>query len=48
MQGGSKSLAVLKNVQTGQENLTLSHVSHVTVDFKKLVSDLYFTLVLLQ
>ena len=41
MQGGNKSLGMLKIVQFGREIFTLSPVAYVTVDFKKLVSDLF-------
>ena len=41
MQEGNKSLAKLKFVQFGQEIFTLSPVASITVDFKKLVSDLF-------
>ena len=39
MQEGNKSL--LKNLQFRQEIFTLSPVAYTTVDFKKLVSDLF-------
>ena len=39
MQEGNKSLGMLKIVQFGRENFTLSPVAYITVDFKKLVSD---------
>ena len=41
MQEGNKSLSMLKIVQFGRENFTLSPVAYVTVDFKKLSSDLF-------
>ena len=41
MQEGNKSLGMLKIVQFGQEIFTLSPVAYITVDFKKLVSDLF-------
>ena len=41
MQEGNKRLGMLKNVQFGREVFTLSPVAHTTVDFKKLVSDLF-------
>ena len=41
MQEGNKSLGMLKVVQFGRENFTVSPVAYVTVDFKKLVSDLF-------
>ena len=37
---GNKSLGMLKNVQLGREIFTVSLVTYITVDFKKLVSDL--------
>ena len=40
MQEGNKSLGMLKIVQFGREIFTLSPVTYITVDFKKLVSDL--------
>ena len=41
MQEGNKSLGMLKNAQFGREIFTLSPVAYITVDFKKLVSDLF-------
>ena len=41
MQVGNKSLGMLKNVKFGREMFTLSPVAYITVDFKKLVSDLF-------
>ena len=41
MQKGNKSLGMLKIEQLGREIFTLSHVAYVTVDLKKLVSDLF-------
>ena len=41
MQEGNKSLVMLKIVQFGRENFILSPVAYVTVDFKKLVGDLF-------
>ena len=41
MQEGNKSLGMLKIVQFGREIFTLSPVAHITVDFKKLVNDLF-------
>ena len=41
MQEGNKSLGMLKIVQFGREIFTLSPVAYVTVDFKKLVSDIF-------
>ena len=41
MQEGNKSLGMLKIVQSGRELVTLSPVAYITVDFKKLVSDLF-------
>ena len=41
MQEGNRSLGMLKNVQFGWETFTLSLVAYITVDFKKLVSDLF-------
>ena len=41
MEEGNKSLGMLKIVQFGQKIFTLSHVAYITVDFKKLVNDLF-------
>ena len=41
MQEGNKSLGMLKIVQFRREIFTLSPVAYITVDFKKLVSDLF-------
>ena len=41
MQEGNKSLGMLKIVQFGWKIFTLSPVAYITVDFKKLVSDLF-------
>ena len=41
MQEGNKDLSMLKIVQFGGEIFTLSPVAYITVDFKKLVSDLF-------
>ena len=41
MQDENKSLGMLKIVQFGRENFTLSPVAYITVDFKKLVIDLF-------
>ena len=41
MQEGNKSLGMPKIVHFGQETFTLSPVACITVDFKKLVSDLF-------
>ena len=41
MQEGNKSLGMLKNVQFKWEICTLSPVAYITVDFKKLESDLF-------
>ena len=41
MRQGNRSLGVLKNVRFGGEMFTLSHVACITVDFKKLASDLF-------
>ena len=41
MQEGNKCLGMLKIVQFGWEIFTLSPVTYITVDFKKLVSDLF-------
>ena len=41
MQKGNKSLGMLKNVRFGRETFTLSLVAYITVDFKKVVSDLF-------
>ena len=43
MQEGNKSLGMLKTVQFGREIFTLSPVTYITIDFKKLVSDLFHT-----
>ena len=40
-QEGNKRLGMLKIVQFGRETFTLSPVACITVDFKKLVSDLF-------
>ena len=41
MQEGNESLGMLKIVQFGWEIFTLSPVAYITVDFKKLVGDLF-------
>ena len=41
MQEENKSLGMLKIVQFGREIFTLSPVAYITVDFKKLASDLF-------
>ena len=41
MEQENKSLGMLKIVQFAREILTLSSVAYITVDFKKLVSDLF-------
>ena len=41
MQEENKSLDMLKIVQFGREIFTLSPVAYITVNFKKLVSDLF-------
>ena len=41
MKEGNKSLGMLKIVQFGREIFTLSLVAHITVDFKKLVNELF-------
>ena len=41
MQEENKSLGMLKIMQFGREIFTLSPVAYITVDFKKLVSDLF-------
>ena len=41
MREGNKTLGVLKIVQFGREIFNLSPVAYITVDFKKLVSDLF-------
>ena len=41
MQEGNISLGIFKNVQFGWEIFTVSPVAYITVDFKKLVSDLF-------
>ena len=43
MQEGNKSLGMLKVVQFGREIFTLNPVAYITIDFKKLVSDLFHT-----
>ena len=40
MQGGNKRLDTLRIVQFGPEIFILNLVAYITVDFKKLVSDL--------
>ena len=42
MQKGNKCLGVLKNVQFGREIFTLSPVAYITVEVKKLASDLFY------
>ena len=42
MREGNKSLGMLKTVKSRREIFTLSPVTYITVDFKKLVSDLFF------
>ena len=39
--GRKQKFGYAKNVQFGREIFTLSHVAYITVDFKKLVSDLF-------
>ena len=41
MQEGNKRLGMLKIVQFGREIITSTPVTYITVDFKKLVSDLF-------
>ena len=41
MQQGNRSLGMLKNVQFVGKMFTLSHAAYITVDFKKLASDLF-------
>ena len=41
MQEGNKSLGLLKIMQFGREIFTLSPVAYISVDFKKLESDLF-------
>ena len=41
MQERNKSLGMLKNVKFGGKIFTFSPVAYITVDFKKLVSDLF-------
>ena len=41
MQEGNISLGMLKNVPFGREIFTLSPAAYITVDSKKLVSDLF-------
>ena len=41
MQEGNKSFGMFKNVQFGRKFFTLSPVTYMTLDFKKLVSDLF-------
>ena len=43
MQEVNKSLGMLKIIVFGRETFTLNHVGYITVDFKKLVSDLFHT-----
>ena len=43
MQEGNESLGMLKIVQFGQEIFIVSPVAYITIDFKKLVSDLFHT-----
>ena len=43
MQKGNKSLGMLKVVQFEWEIFTLNSVANITVDFKKMVSDLFRT-----
>ena len=43
MHEGNKSLGTQKIVQFGREIFTLSPVAYITIDFKKLVSDLLHT-----
>ena len=43
MQEGNKILGMLKILQFGLEIFNLSPVAYITVDFKKLVSDLFRT-----
>ena len=38
---GNKSLGMLKIVQFGREIFTSSPVAYITVDFKKLISELF-------
>ena len=42
VQEGNKSLDMLKIVQIGLEIFTSSPVAYITVDFKKLVSELFY------
>ena len=44
MKEGNKSLGILKDVQFERDIFTLSPVAYITVDFKKLVSDLVHAL----
>ena len=41
MQEGNKCLGMLENVLSGRKMFTLSPVAYITIDFKKLVSDLF-------
>ena len=41
MQEENRSLGMLKIVQFGREIFTLSPVAYITVDFKKMTSDLF-------
>ena len=41
MQEGNKSSGMLKIMQFGREIFTLSPVAYITIDFKKLLSDLF-------
>ena len=43
MQEGNKSLGMLKLVEFGREIFTSSPVAYITIDFKKLVNDLFQT-----
>ena len=43
MQEENRSLGMLKHVQFGHEIFTLSPITYITIDFKKLASDLFHT-----
>ena len=41
MQEGNKSLGMFKNMRFGRENFILSPAAYITVDLKRLISDLF-------
>ena len=43
MQEGNKSLGMLKIEQFGPESFTSNPPAYIKIDFKKLVSDLFYT-----